>query len=112
MNVPTNLTELSDVGTAIVCSIIGGTGGALSYALKVEEGKPWKWSEFFLHCGISAFAGWVMFQFSVYAGLPAGVAGAVCGVSGWMGTRAIRIAEVVIRKRAGVEKEDMKEGDD
>lgn len=112
MNVPTNLSELSDVGIAVVCSIIGGTGGALSYALKVQEGKPWRWREFFLHCSISGFAGWVMYQFSVYVGLPAGVAGAVCGVSGWMGTRAIRIVEVVIRKRAGVEREDLKDGDD
>lgn len=104
---PTSFQELSDFGVAVVCTLIGGGGGALSYALKVEEGKPWRWHEFLLHCGISAFAGWVMYQFSVFAGLPAGVAGAVCGVSGWMGTRAIRIVEVMIRKRAGVDKEDL-----
>ena len=90
-----------------MCTLIGGGGGAISYALKVQEGKPSRWHEFLLHCGISAFAGWVVYQFSVFAGLPAGVAGAVCGVSGWMGTRAIRIVEVMIRKRAGVDKEDL-----
>lgn len=104
---PTSFQELSDFGVAVVCTLIGGGGGALSYALKVEEGKPWRWHEFLLHCGISAFAGWCMYQFAMMVGLPAPAAGAVCGVSGWMGTRAIRIVELAIQRRAGIDQRDM-----
>ena len=105
--IPESFDELSKVDTAAICTGIGAMGGALSYALKVEEGKPFRWTEFLFHCGISAFSGFIMYEFASYAGLPAGVAGAVCGVAGWAGTRMMRICEIVVRKKLGITREDM-----
>ncbi len=85
-----------------------GVCGALSYMLKVEEGKPFKWGEFFLHTAISAVFGLISFEIFAYEGFPPAFAGAMSGVSGWLGTRVARIAEVIIRKKLGLTKEDLK----
>ena len=93
----------------IISSGFAGLCSALSYLLKVEEGKPFKWTEFFLYIVISAVFGLITFEFLTYKAFPPEFSSAMCGVSGWLGTRIIKIAEIVIRKRLGITKEDMKE---
>ena len=83
---------LASGGFATLCA-------ALSYLLKVEEGKPFKWSEFCLHSIISGVFGWIAFQVLAYEGIPADVSCALCGVAGWGGTRLIRLIEVAVKKR-------------
>ena len=86
--------------------------GWLSYLLKVQEGKQFIWREFFLHGAISAVSGLVCYEILAYQGFPAALFGTLdgclAGVAGWGGTRAIRLAEVVIQKRLGVDGEDLK----
>ena len=82
--------------------------GWLSYLLKVQEGKQFIWREFFLHGAISAVSGLVCYEILAYQGFPAELCGSLAGVAGWGGTRAIRLAEVVIQKRLGVDREDLK----
>lgn len=91
-----------------ICSGFSGLCGGLSYLLKVEEGKPFKWGEFLLHSGISAVFGAGAFSILDYYGVPPQVAGAICGVAGWMGTRGLRLIEVLIIKRSGVTPEELK----
>lgn len=104
-----SLEQLSKLEIAGICSTLGGLAGALSFGLKVEEGKRFKLSEFTLHVCTSAFCGFLTYEFLDYAGFPPGIASAACGLSGWMGTRLIRILEIVIRKRLGVTPDDIKE---
>ena len=82
--------------------------GWLSYLLKVQEGKPFSWGEFFLHGAISAVCGLISYEVLAYEGFPPQLCGALSGLAGWGGTRAIRLAGIVARKRLGIDKEDLK----
>lgn len=90
-----------------MASGFGGICGWLSYLLKVEEGKKFFFKEFILHGAISAVCGLICFELLRFEGLPAELCGSLSGVAGWGGTRLIRLAEIVIRKRLGVAKEDL-----
>lgn len=100
--------QLSNLEIASICSVFAGFCGALSYSLKVEEGHKFKWREFFLHTLISAVFGLVAYELLDYYGMPPQVSGALCGMAGWMGTRLIRILEIVIQKRLGVTNEELR----
>lgn len=99
-------THLSEFDIAAICGGFAAVCGALSYLLKVEEGKVFKWREFALHTVISAICGVVTYEVMHYYGMPSQVAGALCGMSGWMGTRGVRIVEAILYKRAGVKDAD------
>lgn len=99
--------HLTSLDIAGICGLFAGFCGSLSYFLKVEEGHPFKWSEFVLHVVISAVFGLMTYEVLSYYGMPPQVAGACCGMAGWMGTRLARIIEIVIRKRLGVSKEEL-----
>ena len=99
--------SLSNIQIAGICACFAGLCSSLSYLLKVEEGHPFKWREFSLHISISAVFGMMTFEVLAFYGFPPQVAGAVCGAAGWMGTRLIRLLEIVVRKKLGVTKEDL-----
>lgn len=111
------LKSLSDGQILGICGAFAGFCGSLSYLLKVEEGKPFSWREFALHTTISAAFGLITYELLSYEDFPPQVAGALCGVAGWGGTRLIRIFEIllpkiaaaVLRKKLGITKEDLKE---
>jgi hypothetical protein len=46
------------------------------------------------------------FELLDYCGFPPGVCAALCGMSGWMGTRLLRIGEAIVRNKADVEKKN------
>lgn len=81
--------------------------GALSYLLKVEEGKPFKVSELLLHTVISGVFGYLAGCILETQGVPTGSICSLCGVAGWGGTRLIRLLEVAFVKRLGVTREDL-----
>ena len=97
------LDQLRDALTAILYVFFATLAGALSFLAQVQEGKKFLWGEFFLHCSISAMAGYITFQLMVYTGLPESVSGALCGIAGWMGTRLMKILEYVFLRRLGVD---------
>lgn len=100
-----NLNEFQMLGIAVS---FAGMCGWLSYLLKVQEGKPFTWREFLLHGAISAVCGLISYEIFAYESLPPQLCGALSGLAGWGGTRVLRIIEVVITKRLGVSKEDLK----
>lgn len=100
-----NLNEFQMLGIA---GSFAGMCGWLSYLLKVQEGKPFTWREFLLHGAISAVCGLISYEIFSYESLPPQLCGALSGLAGWGGTRVLRIIEVVITKRLGVSKEDLK----
>lgn len=95
------VNHLKDVAANLaIAGGFGGLCGFLSYLLKVEEGKPFKWSELALHTTISAVCGLAAFTLlDELAGFSPSVCGTFSGVAGWMGTRLIRIVEVRVEKK-------------
>ena len=88
-------------------TVFASACGALHYWLRVEEGLPFKWASLVLHCLISGMCGVITYQILAFYGISHEVAGAMCGLSGWMGTSILRYAEIAVRKRMGVKKEDL-----
>ena len=113
------LKSLPEGAIVAICGAFAGSCGSLSYLLKVEEGKPFSWREFALHTTISAVFGLIAYEILSYESFPPQVAGALCGVAGWGGTRLIRIIEIIlpriaaaiISKKLGISKEDLKDDD-
>lgn len=111
------LRSMSDLQILGICGGFAGLCGSLSYLLKVEEGKRFSWREFVLHTTISAVFGLIAYEVLSYESFPPQVAGALCGVAGWGGTRLIRIVEIllpkiaaaVLRKKFGITKDDLRE---
>lgn len=96
-----------------VLGLMGGFAssfGGLHYLLRVQEGKQFKWFEFLLHSVISGFCGVLTYSLLSAYGIEHEVAGCVCGLSGWMGTQFLKIAEIAFRKKLGVTKEDLNDG--
>ena len=91
----------------LIAGAFASLGGLLHYLLKVKEGAKFEWGVMFLHMAISAFAGLISFSGLTHFGADPTFAGSLSGVAGWMGTRFMRILEVVSLKRAQVEKEDV-----
>lgn len=99
--------DLSDGQILAAATGFAAICGWLSYLLKVQEGKAFTWREFLLHGAISAVCGLISYEVLFYEGFPPQLCGALSGMAGWGGTRLIRLAEIVIRKRLGVAKEDL-----
>ena len=91
----------ASTGFAAIC-------GWLNYLLSVQEGRPFSWREMFLHCAISAMCGLISYELLAFEGFPPQLCGALSGMAGWGGTRVIRLLEVVLQKRLGLDKEDLK----
>ena len=86
-----------DIG---ISTAFAGLCGALAYGVKREEGKPFKWSEFLLHTAISAVCGAISFVLlHDLCGFAPTVCGSLSGISGWMGTRLLRLVEAYLTKR-------------
>ena len=95
---------VSEAQTIVASGGFAWLCGWLSYLLSVQEGKSFKWSEFFLHGAISGTFGLIAFELLSYEGFPANVCGALSGVAGWGGTRFIKL---LLRKKFGVSKEEL-----
>ena len=57
---------------------------------------------------ISAMCGLISYEILSYEGFPQELCGALSGLAGWGGTRLIRVLEIVINKKIGINKEDLK----
>ena len=105
---PDLLKNLSHTDYLCIGGGFAGLTGSVSYLLKVTEGKPFKWSEFFVHIAASMIFGLIAFEIGAYEGLPDEFSGALAGCAGWLGTRVARIIEVLACKKLGLSKDDLK----
>ena len=96
---------MEKIQTLLIVSGFAGLCGSLSYLQKVVEGKKFKWTELVLHGLISAMCGVITYQLLSAYGIGHEAAGALCGLSGWMGTRFMRILELLVTRKLGVESE-------
>ena len=105
---PELFKEISSNNYLLMGGGFSGLCGSLSYMLKVQEGKPFKWSEFFIHTVASGTFGLMAYELLSYEGFSAEFSAIMCGMAGWMGTRVAHIEEILIRRKLGLSKEDMK----
>lgn len=101
------LKELSHGDYVIVSSAFAGVCGSVSYLLKTTEGKPFKWSEFFIHVVASMIFGLLAFEFFSYEGVPDEFCGAISGSAGWLGTRVARLVEILVSRKFGIAPEEL-----
>lgn len=102
------LKELTHGEFLILGGGFAGFCGSISYLLKVQEGKMFKWSEFIIHIASSIIFGILAFELCAYLGINDEYCGAMSGMAGWLGTRVARIFEILIYKKLGITKEEMK----
>ena len=96
---PDNLNHFQQLEAMVGVSV---ASSVISFLLKVQEGKKFSFFEFVLHISFSALFGAIAFEIMYQEGIPFHWAGALCGISGWLGTRVIRIAQVIVAKKFGV----------
>ncbi|HEY6527261.1 MAG TPA: phage holin family protein [Cellvibrionaceae bacterium] len=90
-----NLPEIPPGGDFNLFTLIIGFamslwGGIISVMMKMRAGMVgYSFREFAIEISISLFAGYVVFVFCIWAGVPVHVAGALAGLGGHNGTRTI-----------------------
>lgn len=84
-----------------VSGLFAAICGGLSYFLKVEEGHEFKAGEFILHTLISGVSGLIAYLLFQSMSMPPNFCGAMAGISGWMGTSAMKVFTSVWTKRMG-----------
>ena len=103
---PDNLWAHSQqFGEAGIFAILSGV---VSYLTSVQEGRPFKWSEFVLNVISSGLAGVVSCGILLHYQMDIEFTCALCGVAGWLGTRFWKIVDVLVFRRIGVKQEDLK----
>ena len=105
---PDNLNHFQQLEAMVGVSV---ASSVISFLLKVQEGKKFSFFEFILHISFSALFGAIAFEIMYQEGIPFHWAGAICGMSGWLGTRVIRIAQIILAKKFGVSQEVFKDID-
>ena len=84
---PNHLTHFEQLGIA---STFAGVCGALSYALDVRQGKAFSWIDLAINILVSAVCGLIAFEILEYEGFLPQLAGALCGMAGFVGTTLVR----------------------
>lgn len=81
----------------IVSMIIAGfmtlLGTIASYAYRVLQGEPFRWTTLILQFFISIFAGSLMYMAAYHYGWPPEMSGGACGLAGWSGSSVIKALE-------------------
>ncbi len=81
--------------------VLAGLGGFVNYMHKIRHGKarPWTIIEFIGELATSAFVGLLTFYLSQAAGFSSLITAALVGISGHMGSRALFLFEITLRRR-------------
>lgn len=98
---------LSEIAIGALCTAFAIVCGWIKYLTEVQEGKIFSWSEFILKGGVSAVFGMMCFGLSSLYELPGGVVGAICGMSGWLGTSIVVVVKAVAFKHLHLTKDDV-----
>ena len=107
-----NPDELKEFHVFGACVLWAGVCGTLSYLLKVQEGHVFRWTEFVLHTAASSVAGVIAYQLLPHWGAPPDLSGALCGLAGWMGTRAMKLFEILVLKKVEVDEKSLEKNED
>ena len=102
-----------DLSDGQILAAAGGFATILRLAfgpgLKVQEGKAFTLAERIFAPWSDQCCMWAdQLRGAFYEGFPPQLCGALSGMAGWGGTRVIRLLEVVLQKRLGLDEEDLK----
>ena len=95
------------INGSIWATIFAGLCGALSDLIEVSEGKAFSWKKFILHGCVSAVAGLITYQVLFSLGTSSELSGAMSGVAGWMGTDSIRLIQVLLLRKFGIDPKEL-----
>lgn len=90
-----------------VSALFASLAGTVSYLTSVQDGKKFSWAGMMLDVTSSGLAGLVSCGILLHYQLDIEFTCAMCGVSGWLGTRFWKIVDLLVLKRVGVKKEDV-----
>lgn len=76
-----------------IASSFAGICGALSYGLRVRQGKPFSMIDLILNAIVSAACGLIAFEILQNEGFMPQLSGALCGVAGFVGTTLVRFVQ-------------------
>ncbi len=79
---------------------IAAFGGITRYLQFYLNEGAFAWRHFIAHIIVSAFSGYMFYQFgSNVIGLPDNTIAVVAGLGGWMGVESLKFLETTIKKR-------------
>ena len=104
---PDSLNHIQQVGVA---SGFAGLCGGMSYALRVREGKPFSWADLLLNVSVSAVCGFIAFEILEYEGFVPELAGALCGIAGFVGTTLVKFIQTFTQAKSEQLIEKVKDG--
>ena len=102
------LNHLEQLGIA---GAFAGLCGSLSYALNVRQGRKFSWCDLLLNAGSSAVCGLIAFEILEYEGFAPQLAGALCGIAGFVGTTLVRFVQTFTETKTEQLIEKVKEGE-
>jgi drug/metabolite transporter (DMT)-like permease len=81
--------------------LLAGLGGVVNFVRRIREGESNKWNlaELIGEIATSAFAGLITFYLCEAANISHLIGAALVGISGHMGSRAIFLFEIMLKKR-------------
>lgn len=85
--------EINQIEQLGIASSFAGICGALSYALRVRQGRPFSLVDLILNGVVSAVCGLIAFEVLKHEGFMPQLAGALCGVAGFVGTTLVRFVQ-------------------
>lgn len=105
---PDSLNHFQQLGIA---GSFAGVCGGLSYALGAREGKKFSWIDFGLNIFVSAACGLIAFEILESEGFVPQLAGALCGIAGFVGTTLVKFARTFAQAKSEQIVEKVKEGE-
>ena len=105
--------HISDAAAAGIFAGFGTLSGVLSYLSAVLDGRPFRWTSFFINSAVSGACSFFVGEALIDYGLSVRLTLAICGMVGWMGPHLPKLIEsILIRlalRRYGIsQKEDQK----
>jgi hypothetical protein len=91
---------LTRIPVEVAYVAIAAFGGITRYLQFYLNEGAFAWRHFVAHTVVSAFSGYMFYQFgSNVVGLPDNTIAVVAGLGGWMGVEALKFLEAIIKKR-------------
>jgi hypothetical protein len=91
---------LPKIPTEIVYVAVAAIGGTARYLQNYLNEGNFAWRHFAAHIFVSAFSGYMFYQFAHnILSLPDSTIPVVAGIGGWMGVEALKFLEMLLKRR-------------
>lgn len=91
---------LNRVPAEVIYVTVAAIGGTARYLQNYLNEGDFTLRHFAAHVFVSAFSGYMFYQFAINVlGLPEQSIAVISGLGGWMGVEAIKVLEIYLKKR-------------